>query len=240
MSNQDDLFDKSNSNPEGNENPDFTDLVGEGKKYSTVEKLASSAADAQRYISSLERERDELREDVSKGTSLDSILDHITSKNNQVAEQGTPPAPSQVNQGDITSLVRDEVTNLFKQDRQQSIYDMNRNKVQDRLKEKFGDKASEVLKSKAAEVGLTVEKMGELAQTSPQAVLEYFKDVTPSAQRTEGSFNTDSTSVTNSIKVGTQSYYNQIRKEDSTKYFSNKIQLEIQKSAKELGDAYYQ
>jgi len=248
MSNQDDLFNQNtltDNTPESEKKPTpsteelFSEWVGEGKKYSSIDKMALSAVHSQEYIQSLERERDQLREDMSKNTSLDGILNQMTSKN-QESTQGTPPETSAIRAEDITSLVKDEVANMFTHDKQQLIADNNRAEVNQALQNKFGDRSLEALQRKSEEVGLTVEQMGKMAETAPKAVLEYFKDVTPSAQRTEGSFNTSTSSISSDIKSGTSKYYSKLRKDNPNLYYSNKIQLEMVTKAKELGSAFYQ
>ena len=51
----------------------------------------------------------------------------------------------------------------------------NEKAVSDSLFSKFGDKTSEVVSSKAAELGMSVEGLQKLSQSSPQAALQLFQ-----------------------------------------------------------------
>ncbi len=249
MSNQDNVFEANQTSSATTQDADtssntaFEEWVGEGKKYSSVEDLAKSAMYSQDHIKSLERERDQLREDVDKNNSLDSILDRISSQQETSTTQETPSEKSQLKSEDITSLINDQVQSLFEKQQLQSLADSNKGKVNDSLMQKYGSKASDVLEAKAKEVGLSVEQIGKIAETSPEAVLAYFANtpVPQSVPRMEGSFNTEtSDGVSNNVKTGTSAYYSKLRKDDPKLYYSNKIQFEMVNKAKELGDSFYQ
>jgi len=246
MSNQD-VFTPSEENNEPGEKQEnvFSEYVGPGKKYETMEELAKSAIYAQEYIKSVERERDQLREDVTKQNSLESVLDQITSQ--QQTTSTTQETPSELSQQvskpeDIASIIDEKVSDLFTKREQEVQAKTNRDSVNNTLLQKYGERASEVLQAKAAEVGLTLDQIGKMAETSPQAVLAYFKEAGSSApQRTESSFNTSAVDgISNNIKEGTSAYYSKMRKENPSLYYSDKIQYEMVKKAKELGSSFYQ
>src|SRR5574343_1896243 len=62
------------------------DLVGEDKKFKTVDDLARGKAEADRVIQARERELAELREELAKRTGLEEVLERLKTQNNQ-----TPP-----------------------------------------------------------------------------------------------------------------------------------------------------
>ena len=67
----------------------------------------------------------------------------------------------------------------------------NEKQVSDALFGQYGDKTQEVVASKASELGMTVEALQSLSQTSPQAALQLFNQgsVSQAPKTTMGSMN---------------------------------------------------
>ena len=97
-----DIFAVTNGNPvtpNGNAPAtpvDLTELVGEGKRYATVEALAKGRLDADAFIEQLKRENAGLREDLSTRLTAEeraaAVLAAASQPNDQkpLAPNGTP------------------------------------------------------------------------------------------------------------------------------------------------------
>lgn len=169
------------------------ELVGEGKKYASVEKALEAIPHAQKHISTLEEETRELRlqlEEMRQAkNSQEDLLQYI--KENQSTTNGkageTISRPS-LDVSDISKLVQQELSKA----EQQKIAQANAAKVRETLVSKFGDKAQEMWELKAKELGIGTDFLNEAAIKSPKAVLAYFnvseKPSTPAMSK--GSVNT--------------------------------------------------
>ena len=169
------------------------ELVGEGKKYASVEKALEALPHAQKHISTLEEEtkllRQQLEELKQAKVAQEELLQYI--KENQQATNGkveeTASRPS-LDVSDISKLVQQELSKA----EQQKIAQANAAKVREALVAKFGDKAQEMWEGKAKELGIGTDFLNEAAIRSPKAVLAYFnisdKPSTPAPSK--GSVNT--------------------------------------------------
>lgn len=151
--------------------PEVAALVGEGRKYATVEAALASVPHAQQHIAHLEAENQtlkqqiqELNEKLTKATNLEDVVAKLTATQQ--------PNESPIPQG----LDEQGVLKLLEQREAHRLAQANQVEVTDALIAKFGDatKATEALKQKAQEFGVDFEYMKDLAAKSPKAVLSYF------------------------------------------------------------------
>ena len=82
--------------------PTAEDLVGEGKKFKTIDDLAKGKAQADTHITNLEKELAELRQDLSARLTVEDFVSRVgkprsESENNQVSEPVDPPPPNNEN-----------------------------------------------------------------------------------------------------------------------------------------------
>jgi hypothetical protein len=140
------------------------ELVGDGKKYSSVEDALKSVPHAQKHIQTLESELAAAREELSKRRTTEELLDEIKSG---IQPQATP-AGAEFDQDKLLQLV--DQTLEFKE-RQKSAKN-NAESVASKFTEKFGSKAEEVYNTVARESGLTVQQLNSLAASSPKIVLK--------------------------------------------------------------------
>ena len=175
----------------------FTDQLGMIKnesgeqKYDNVTKALDALAHSQTYIPQLKSEAEakdveiaRLTEELNKRSSVEDVVSKLTA---QQAQPETTPQVSGLNEQEVLNLVQ----NFSAQQHQQSAELSNEKIVRDSLFSKFGDKTSEVVASKAAELGMSVEGLQKLSQSSPQAALQLFQvqGVTHAPKTTMGSVN---------------------------------------------------
>lgn len=160
------------------------------QKYDSVPKALDALAHSQQYIPQLKTEvsaKDAeiaaLKEELSKREAVGDVVDKLTA---QQAQPESTPQVSGLNEQDVLNLVQ----NFSQQQAQQQTAVTNEKLVSDALFGQYGDKTQEVVAGKAAELGMTVEALQGLSQTSPQAALQLFGTSATSAPKTtSGSIN---------------------------------------------------
>ena len=160
------------------------------QKYDSVPKALDALAHSQQYIPQLKTEvsaKDAeiaaLKEELSKREAVGDVVDKLTA---QQAQPESTPQVSGLNEQDVLNLVQ----NFSQQQAQQQTAVTNEKLVSDALFGQYGDKTQEVVANKAAELGMTVEALQGLSQTSPQAALQLFGTSATSAPKTtSGSIN---------------------------------------------------
>ena len=217
----------------------FEELVGEGRKFKTPEDLAKGKKESDEFITKLQAEQAELREELSKRLTSEEVLAKIQEANNSAqAQQGENTTP--LSEDKVQELVRQTLESTRTGETKSS----NLARADKALVEKFGDKAGEWLVKKAGELGVSPSFLQSVAETSPNA---FFNTVglsdtnTTVKPLTTGSVNTETLSHIqgNAPKQGTKAFYDNLRKDNPKQYWSPQVQNQIMKSAKELGAAFY-
>lgn len=164
----------------------LSELVGEGKKYSSVDKALESIAPAQDHIQRLESEMAEMRAKLDAQSSVEETLRKFTE---QKAVDTPTSQPVDLNE------VVNQVTQRLDANAQAEQRVANQKSVANKLAEQFGDmqKAKGMFEAKAKELGMSVQDMDNLAATSPQAVFQMFGTGAQSTSQraTQSSVNTE-------------------------------------------------
>lgn len=153
------------------------------QKYDSVPKALEGLAHAQQYIPQLKSElvtKDQeiatLREELAKRQTVEDVVSRITAAKEEPLSQGQPPVTSGLTEEAVLQLVQ---TVLGKQKAHDQA-SQNTAQVQQALVQRFGEKSREVVDAKAKELGITAQKLGQLASENPQLVLALF-NASPSA-----------------------------------------------------------
>lgn len=159
------------------------DLVGEGKKYKTVDDLAKSRLEADMFIETLKGEKAaesaevaRLKAELAARISVEDQIKALTPKPVTIA------APAQTerveDKPDLSKAVRDEVERLTRSQQLASNVEVVANK----LVEVYGseEKAKEVINQKAKELNVSIKFLMDSAAASPAA---FYATVGLTAQR---------------------------------------------------------
>jgi len=231
------------------------DLVGEDKKYKTVDDLAQSKAEADAFIERLKLEKQGVMEELEKYSQtdrkLDEVLDQLAKRQEQSAGESTPgiqtPAEptqttenSQFDISDVEKLVGD----LLTKENRKTTENTNLDFVAQELNKEWGNEAQYRLQKRAEELGESLSNLQEIAKTKPKLFLELVKpragEAVPSTPSVPNSSVDQSKVLGNSSNEKNYAYYEKIRKESPEKYFSSIIQNEMFTQAKEMGDKFYE
>lgn len=216
-------------------------LVGEDKKFKTVEDLARAKIESDNFIEQLKREQAELRAELTARPAVDrsqEILDRLEAlRKEPVTEQ---PANQQLERTEVNGLSINDVERVLEERERKARAQANINSVKAKLQETYGDKYGQALKLIAEKNGLTAQSLDQLAAQSPQLVLNLMGQV-----KVDTGFTPPSSSTTLGKEFAptaggarTKSYYNKLKAEDRTKYFSREVQTQMYKDAMALAEAF--
>lgn len=203
------------------------DLVGEGKKYKTLEALAASHVYANEFIETLKKENKEKEEKLEKAIKTEELFNKLTATKEPVQTSTTTSLE------DIQKIVLNTIT----QTKTKDIEATNVKTANDTLVNHFGttDKAKEYVENKSKELGLSINFLMDTAAKSPTAFYNIMEvNVKRNVESTgiiKGTINTEGKIDNSNIKFGSEAYYNQMYKTDPRKYNSPQIQKQIQESA---------
>lgn len=161
------------------------ELIGEGKKYASVEEALKALPHAQKHISTIEEENKRLREKAEGGQSAEEVL--RTVQELLKAEKQATPALAGMDESSVAAILDRKLAQKALEDTAKA----NVSAVTTALRAKFGDKAEEMYKAKAAELGVSVSFLNDVAKASPKAALEMFSLKVPVTTSSNGSVNTE-------------------------------------------------
>lgn len=218
-------------------------LVGEGKKFRTVEDLVASYNHSQAFIEQIKSENAGLREELGQRTGAEDLFNRIVASR-PAEPQNEPvklpkeeqPVAEPASNVDLAQQIRETLRE--EQLRQEQA--QNAQTVITRLIEVFGDeqKAEQAVKAKAAELGVSPDFLRDAAMKSPKAFfvtlgIEAGSRQTAPVQASRGDVNTAALKPTDTgaNTPGTYDYYDALRKSDPASYWSPQVQNEIFKAA---------
>ena len=147
------------------------------------------------------------------------------------SEGNTNPSLSEE---DLKSLVERTLTERDKD----SVVKQNLNLVNNEMEKSYGTDASTKIQNKAKELGLTLERMQEIAAESPTAFFNLIgepkKDFRPMV---EGSVRTEGVNMQASNERD-WSYYQNLRRDNRSLYYSPKIQRQLMEDKSRLGGKF--
>jgi hypothetical protein len=214
--------------------PEVAGLIGEGKKYATVEAALKSIAYAQEHIAKLESETADLR---ARRVDVDEILANMGKGSAQVDTTSTIDE----------NTVADRVIAKLSAKEQENAKASNLTLASDKLAQKAGsvDAAAILIVEKARELGLHPTDLQRIAEKSPTAFLAYFNETLPKTTdkmpMNKGGTNTEALKSNGTrIEEGTYAWYSEQRKAKGDKwYFSEATTKARTKDADRLGNAKF-
>jgi len=191
-------------------------LVGEGRKYASVEDLAKGRVEADKHIEQIEAENKRMVEDLAKleaqvkeSTTLDSVVQALKPATVGEGEDNQ----DSFNPSDIESLVAQTIDKRNAAEKASA----NRKLVNDTLISATGGdavKAGEVLKDRLSKIGMDAEQFSNLSHVSPEAALKLIDINNTNYKRADspsGMAKSDSVSQS-SGGVRNKAYYDALKK----------------------------
>lgn len=222
-------------------------VEAKGENWKDPEVLAKGKLEADRYISELEAQMNQLREDLKKEDYAEKILQEIRNKatesntvnqslpNNDTvgtAEDDTPQ--SSLSEEDLKSLVEKTLTER----EVQNTVAQNLKVVDEELVKQYGTEAQKTIAKKSEELGISMDRMKEIASESPTAFFaligegkKNFNPMVNSSVRTEGV----------NLQPSTErdwNYYQKLRRENRDLYYTPKVQQQLMQDKLRLGEKF--
>lgn len=209
-------------------------LVGEGRKYKTVEELAKAYLNVDEFVETLKGENATLRDEVKKGATLDDVLKRLKdAPSGGGDDNATKPNQSGLSAQDVAKIVRDQLTGLETQRTKQS----NLIKADAAMKKLFGEKAKEVFEKEAATPEMR-DAMMALASVSPDKFVALFGAGQAAAtSQVDGSTSVNTAALNIQSGAGRENdpsckeFYDALRRKEPAKYYSSTVQLQMNRAA---------
>jgi YesN/AraC family two-component response regulator len=223
------------------------ELVGESKKFKTVEELARGKYEADQFIERLKQEQAALREELNSRKRLEEVADLLSSQQKNQSIEGQPPARDD---GDKNTALTPEQLEKMLEERltkreQQQVRDKNINTVKEKLTEAFGQNYAAKLQQEANALGVSKEYLTNLAAESPSAFFRLVGLDASTKQQQGNLFSPPASSVNqaafapNVTGERTMSYYDKLKNDDPRTYWSPKVQNEMHRDAQRLGAKFF-
>jgi len=220
-------------------------VQAKGENWSNPEVQAKGKLEADGYISNLESQLTELREELNKQDYSKTLLDQLQEQaaDPTTAKLGEPSNNSSTNSQNTTaSLSEDDLKSLVEKtltEREKgTALANNLSLVDQELEKSFGTEAKTKVANKAKELGMSMERMREIAAESPQAFFSLIgepeKTFSPMVQ---GSVRTEGVNMQNSTERDF-SYYQKLRRENRNLYYSAKTQQQMFQDKDRLGEKF--
>lgn len=221
-------------------------VEAKGENWKDPEVLAKGKLEADGYIKTLEEQLAQMREDMKKQEYQAQILEQLQNKatestavkngvpnNNGNVDGQNTTAP--INEEDLKSLVEKTLT----QREQQSLVKQNLAQVDKALEESFGTEALTVVQKKAQELGMSLERMKDIAAESPNAFFALIGEKPKQALNPmiQGSVRTEGVNMQASTERN-WSYYQKLRRENKNLYYTPKVQQQLMEDKMRLGDKF--
>jgi len=231
------LFDDHNEADDATK--DFlAELVGEDKKFKSVEDLARGKAESDRFITQLQNELAEARTEVQKRIALEELKTAILERETNGGQPNGQPIedkPASVDANSIEELVSKKLADL----ETTKTKTANEAVVTETLNQLWGDNAATELKRVAADVGMSVKELGELGQRNPKALFKLI-GVGNQPVPNGGSVPRSSIHVDNSVNgERNKKYYDKLKATDPRSYWDKKTQVAMMKDAMRLKESFY-
>ena len=229
----------------------LADLVGDDKKFKTLDDLAKGKLESDKFIEQLQGELKQTREQMaeleeaaSKKATVSDLVDAVKKANKKVDEDGNQP----ISEEQLKTMVADIMDGRTEAQTRASNFRQANQSVLDKFN---GDveAARAYTAERAKQLGLTTDKLKSLGEESPSAFRQLM-DVKPSTgsqsvtalpeANVERGANPQSATVIDGHR--TKAYYDNLKKElGPSKYWNDtKIQGAYFKDAQALGDRFNQ
>jgi len=215
-------------------------LVGDGKKFATVEDLARGKKEADDFIETLKSENAALKNQSANGMNVDKLMEEIRKLNEGKSDPGNGQPKATEPQNPPTQNIEEIVLQTLNKVQSQSQASQNEQLVIEKVNEAWGNDANSKLKEIASGLGLSLEDLKEQGRKSPAA---FFALTGLNADRSPKTGLTVPTGTVTPGKVTTGkrdwNYYQELKKSNPAVYKETRVQIQMNKDARELGEAFF-
>lgn len=218
-----------------------------GEKFQDPNELAKGYTHAQEHIQNLMTQIEEMKEDLGKQDYMKEVLDRLDA--NKAAPAGGETASKDTNSGTDNSgnqpavsveQIKELVTETLTKQEADNTARQNLEETDRQLSEAFGTDAKDRVEERRVQLGMTTERMKQLAQESPSAFMALMGEApsketnqtTTSKVNTAGGFNSTSNQKN-------WQHYQNLRKENPKLYYSARVQNEMLEERLKQGESAF-
>lgn len=211
-------------------------LVGDGKKFKTVDDLARAKIESDNFIEQLKRENAQARDEVKKAALADEQLEALRNEIKALREARGEPSRDHTNPALTIESVKSLVAETITQAERNRTASQNISEANDSMVKQHGslEAAAQAVKARASEVGMTVEALRDIAAKSPTAFAKIMgteppksaEPLSPNRVATERTPNPGG----DAPAEGTKAYFDAILKRSRQEYFTPRVQQAIWKA----------
>jgi C4-type Zn-finger protein len=221
-------------------------VEAKGENWKDPEVLAKGKIEADGYIQTLEGQLTQMREDLKKKEYQEEVLEQLQKKATEstAVNNGVPNNNNSNTEGENTTrnLSEEDLKSLVEQTLNQreadAVTKTNLQRVDEELDKSFGTNAEEVVKKKAEELGMSMERLSEIASESPNAFFTLIGEPKPTFNpMVNGSVRTEGVNMQVSTDRNWQ-YYQKLRRENPNQYYEPKMQQQLLQDRMRLGDNF--
>ena len=238
---------QEDQNNENQEQQSFLDKLvqAKGENWRDPETLAKGKLEADGYIKNLEDQLANMREDIKKQDYQSEILTQLQNKATETSAVKTevPNNNTSVNTQDTTGAVNEEdlkslVEKTLNQRELQAKVQTNLQFVDKELEGSFGTEAKAQIERKATELGMSVDRLRDIAAESPNAFFALIgENKRPVNPMVSGSVRTEGVNMQSSTERDFN-YYQKLRRDNRNLYYSAKTQQQMFEDKSRLGDKF--
>jgi len=241
-----DLLNNSNQDPIIDESVDYlSELVGDDKKFKTPAELAKGKWHADQTIELMKKRMDDLRSDFERERQQNLTREQLE---NVLTRFGQTPLASNeqtpVNEADIKptydpNQIKSLVSEGFMEMRKKETEEANAKLVEGKLIERFGSNYQDTLTRQAVDLGLSPQEVNSMAKTNPKVFMRTFGLDQPLQTQPFQAPPRSSISFTpTSGPKRTWAFYQKIKQDKPSEYYSPKIQNQMVQDYTALGTAF--
>ena len=220
-------------------------VQAKGENWRDPETLAKGKLEADGYIKNLEDQLASMREDMKKQDYQSEILTQLQNKATETSAVNpeVPNDNTSVNTQNTTGAVNEEdlkslVEKTLNQRELQAKVQTNLELVDKELEGSFGTEAKAQIEKKATELGMSIDRLREIAAESPNAFFALVGETQlPVDPMVSGSVRTEGVSMQPSTERNFD-YYQKLRRENRNLYYSAKTQQQMFEDKARLGDKF--
>ncbi len=225
--------------PEGKEAINYVEKLVEQKgseAFKDIQTIAKSKLESDAHIAQLENQLKEMREDLQNRPSEEEIKEMVKKlAGDREGSQSQTTNTAGMSEDVIKSLLN---TTLDERETMQTAQS-NIQKVEQALAERFGETAKEDTTKRLAAIGMSLEEGMKMAESKPDAFLTLVG--APAQKQTNSQMQTEvnSTGMSTSSTEQGYSYWQKLRKENPSLYYTPKMQLQMGEARARIGPEFY-
>ena len=219
-------------------------VEAKGDNWKDPEVLAKGKLEADGYIKNLEDQLSQMREDLKKQEYKTEVLEQLQSKaaENTAASNGVPNNSSTETQNTSGTFSEEDLKSLVEktlgQRELEAKVQSNLKLVDKELEGSFGTEAKAQIEKKATELGMSVDRLRDIAAESPNAFFALIgENKRPANPMVAGSVRTEGVNMQSSTERDFN-YYQKLRRENRNLYYSAKTQQQMFEDKARLGDKF--